>query len=532
MPSFTYPELALDGLLRRAAIRDPRKAALVTGSGTVDYAELDDRTDRVAACLEQAVGHRGASVGVANVLDPVFAACYYGTVRSGNIAVLVNPLIRPTALRHVFASAAVEVAFVPMATAELLVKLSDVLPKLRTVFVTDAEDEVVPADTVPLHIALKSVPEHPTARRAAAPGAVACVQFTTGTTGRPKGVRLTHRNLVANAAQTASAHALDTQAVTLNHLPLFHVMHLNSGVYAGATQILCGDPDPVASLALAARTGATHYYGLPARLHALAADPRLDGRTEGVPAGPRLTAVLSGGSALAPSTARRLRDVLGVPVVQGYGLAELSPLSHSQRPGDGARRGCVGPAVPGTECRIVDLATREEVPEYATGEIQIRGPQLMAGYLDEHEPSPVDGQGWFSTGDVGYLDEDGALFVVDRLGDVFKYDNELVSPTAVERVLTEDERVADCIAAGWPDPVHGAVVWAGIVLHLDAGQRWCSVLDVLDSVVERANAQLAPFEQIRRVQALDTVPRTPVGKPRRLELKTQLRAEAAAERAV
>ncbi|HET6354356.1 class I adenylate-forming enzyme family protein [Streptomyces sp.] len=533
MPSFTYPELPLDGLLRRAAIRHPGRAALVTESGTVDHAELDDRADRIARYLEHTVGRREAAVGVANVLDPAFPAAFYGAVRGGSVAVLVNPLIREAVLHHVFAAAGIEVAFVPRATAELLVKLRESLPKLRTIVVTDAEDGVVPADAVPLQAALDAVPEGPGGRGlgAAAPGAIACVQFTTGTTGRPKGVRLTHRNLVANAAQTVHAHALGPQSVTLNHLPLYHVMHLNSALYAGATQILCRDPDPVASLALAARTGATHYYGLPARLHRLAADPRLEGRPEGVPAGPRLTAVLSGGNALAEATARRLRDLLGVPVIQGYGLAELSPLSHSQRPGDGSRRGCVGPAVPGTECRIVDLGTGEDVGVYATGEVHVRGPQLMAGYLDENEPSRTDADGWFATGDVGYLDEDGALFLVDRLGDVFKYDNELVSPTAVERILAEDPRVADCVVSGWPDPVHGAVVWAGIVLYQDAGQRWCSVLDILDSITEKANAQLASFEQIRRVETLDAVPRTPVGKPRRLELRQELRARAAAESA-
>ncbi|WP_030870413.1 class I adenylate-forming enzyme family protein [Streptomyces sp. NRRL F-2747] len=529
MARFAYPELPLDGLLRRAAVRDPAGLAVRTATGagfttTVTFAELDARADRFASYLEHTLGRRGARVGVANVLDPVFAAAYYGTVRSGNTVVLVNPLIKEAGLLHVLRTAEAEVAFVPTATAELLVKMGDRLPHLRSVVVTDAPDGVVPGDALPLAEALARAPE-----RRDLPGAVdldsdVCIQFTTGTTGPAKGVRLTHRNLVANAAQTAAAHDLASDSVTLNHLPLYHTMHLNSGVYAGACQVLCTDPDPVASLAASARAEATHYYGLPARLHRLARDER---PIHDFPAGRRLTAVLSGGTALAPTAARALRARLGVPVIQGYGLAELSPLSHCQDP-HSPKSGSVGPAVPGTECRIVAVGTDTPLDVYATGEVQVRGPQVMAGYLDDNTPSPVDADGWFSTGDVGYLAEDGVLFLVDRLDDVFKYDNELVSPSAVEDVIGADPRVAECIVAGWSDPVHGALVWTGIVLRDPTAP---GLLDILDSVVERANARLDDHEQIRRVEVLDAVPRNHVGKPERRALRRSLCSRAAAETA-
>ena len=536
MPRFIHPELPLDALLRRAAVRDPDGTALTCGQQTLTYAELDARADRVAHYLQHATGRRGATVGVANTLDPVFAAAYYGTSRSGHTIALVNPLVGEGALHHVFTAAAIEIAFVPSATAELLTKMRERLPKLHTIVVTDADDGVVPADALPLHVALDGVPDGP-AGLGAAPAdldAVVCMQFTTGTTGRPKGVRLTHRNLVANAAQIALAHRLTPASVTLNHLPLFHVMHLNSAVYAGASQVLCQGGDPIASLALAARTGATHYYGLPARLHRLAADPRLRAHREGIPASERLTAVMSGGTALAPAAARTLQEALGVPVIQGYGMAELSPLCHNQSIEDHSRKGAVGRPLPGTESRIVGLDSREVVDVWATGEVQVRGPQVMAGYLDDDEPSPIDADGWFSTGDIGYEDADGVLYLVDRLGDVFKYDNELVSPTAVERILADDPRVAECVVVGWPDAVHGAVVWAGIVLRETPGpprHAAHAVLDVLDSITEKANSRLAHFERIRRVEALDAVPRPPTGKPRRQELRRRLRTRAAAEAA-
>ncbi|RSS83377.1 class I adenylate-forming enzyme family protein [Streptomyces sp. WAC06614] len=542
MPVFPYPPLPLDGLLRRAARRDPDGVAVrhADGRPPVTFAELDEQADRVAAHLERELGRRGARIGVGNVLDASFAAAYYGTARSGNTAVLVNPLLKEAGLAHVCAAAAVELAFVPAATGRLLDALAGQLPALRRTVVTTGGGQE-------WQELLAGAPR-PTAGAGQAAGAgaggagldeVVCIQFTTGTTGRPRGVRLTHRNLVANAAQTAAAHELDRESVTLNHLPLYHVMHLNSAVFAGACQVLCTDPDPLASLAVAAREGVSHYYGLPARLHRLAAQlhDADEVSIEGVPAGPRLAAVLSGGTALDPGAARVLRRRLGVPVVQGYGMAELSPLSHCQRPGaapaydelgesDRPRSTAVGPAVPGTECRIVHLDTRRPLPPYTPGEVQVRGPQLMAGYLDCLGPSKVGYGGWFSTGDVGYVNGGGELFLVDRLGDVFKYDNELVSPTAVEAVVAADERVADCVVAGWPDPVHGAVVWTGIVLR-DPVQP--GLLDVVDSIVERANERLAPFEQIRRVEVLDAVPRTPVGKPARRGLAMSIRTRAAVE---
>ncbi|MFD8416645.1 class I adenylate-forming enzyme family protein [Streptomyces sp. NPDC059650] len=535
MPRFTYPELPLDALLRRAAVRDPAGCAVRTAADEVSFAELDDRADRYAAYLRHRIGRRGARVGVANVLDADFAAAYYGTVRSGNTVVLINPLIKEAGLVHVCATAEVEVALVPRETAELLVKAREQLPSLAEIVVTDAPDGVVPADTLPLAVALAQAPTaaHDPGRAGAEPAdldADACIQFTTGTTGLPRGVRLSHRNLVANAAQTARAHGLGSDSVTLNHLPLYHVMHLNSAVFAGARQVLCTDPAPQAALALAARTGATHFYGLPARLHRLAGAVGAGGQGAGGPARPaglQLRAVLSGGTALAPAVARTLRDWLGVPVVQGYGMAELSPLAHSQDPASPVS-GSVGTPVPGTECRIVDLVSRGPVDVYGTGEVQVRGPQLMSGYLGDASRAGVDADGWFSTGDVGYVNQDGALFLVDRIGDVFKYDNELVSPTAVERILAEDPRVADCIVVGWPDPVHGALVWAGIVLR---DPTTPGPADVLEAIVTRANERLAPFEQIRRVEIVDSVPRTPVGKPERRALRRTVHAKAAAEAA-
>ncbi|MFC7896682.1 AMP-binding protein [Streptomyces sp. NPDC057381] len=532
MPNLAYADMTVDGLLRSAAVRDPEGLAVRTADGAWTFGELDALADRIAAFVRHRTGRRpGARVGVASSLDPVFAAAYHGAARAGATVVLINPLVGDEGLRHVVTAAGVELALVPSATAGRLARLRGALPLLDTVVVTDTPTGSptgdVPAGCLTLDTALDGPAEPAVGRPGGAdPDAVACVQFTTGTTGRPKGVLLTHRNLVANARQTALAHGLGPGSVTLNHLPLYHVMHLNSALDAGACQVLCRDPDPVTSLAVAAGTGATHYYGLPARLHRLAADERLPRTAPAARGGARLTAVLSGGSALRPETARRLGDLLGVPVVQGYGMAELSPLTHCQRPGRPHRPGTVGTPVPGTECRLVDLATRRPVEAGSVGEVQVRGPQLMAGYLGEENPSRVGADGWFSTGDLGSVDDDGALRLVDRVDDIFKYDNEIVSPGRVERVLSRDPRVADCVVAGLYDAEHGRVAWAGIVLRDEAGPRAADDR-ILRSVVARANEQLASFEHIRAAEVLSAVPRTPTGKPARSRLRQALAERAA-----
>nr|CAK50779.1 acyl CoA ligase [Streptomyces argillaceus] len=507
------PAVPLDGLLRLAAERHPEQVAVRDERGAVDYAGLDARADRFARALLRLTGGRPTAVGVASVLDPVFAAAFYGTSRSGNRVVLVNPLVREPVLEHVFRTAGIEIALVSAETRSPGGRRA-ALPDLREVYVVDADRTgPPPPGTRPLDDLLT---EDGTAALPDPAGvdldSVVCVQFTSGTTGPPKGVRLTHRNLVANAAQAAHALGLDAGSVCLNHLPLYHVMHLDSAVYAGATQVLCHDPDPVASVAAAAEAGATHYFGLPVRLARLAADPRL----ASVVPGPELGLVRSGGSRLAPAVAARLRERLGVPVIQGYGLAELSPLSHNDRP-ERSKPGSVGPAVPGTECRIVDLETGAALDPGRPGEVLLRGPQLMAGYLGLPDAPDIDAAGWFHTGDVGYQDEDGWLFLVDRIKDVFKVDNELVSPSEIEQVLLQDPDVADCVVADLPDEFSGAVVWAGVVPAGDGPVD-------LNPIVARANALLSDHQRIRRAERLTAVPRSPNGKTERTRLRERLRA--------
>lgn len=489
------PAIRLDERLREMAGRLPTRPAIRCGDSVLTYRELDVAVSRLADVLHAGPAPGGTTIGIANVLDPSFAVAFFAALRSGNTVAILNPLQSGPVLTHVLDAAGARLAFVSDAMRARLVDTAQSAAPVRLVAVSDALSPSLLGTGDPARSGERTMGAQPPA----------CVLFTSGTTGLPKGVLLSHRNLAANAAQIARAHRLSANSVTLNHLPAYHLMHLNSAVWAGTTQVLCTDDDPVAASRVAAEVEATHYYSLPMRLVRLAGDERLhELRLDTV------RVLLSGGSALAPAVACALTDHFGVPVMQGYGLAETSPLTHCDQP-PWPRYGSVGPPVAETECRIVDLDTREELPPGEQGEVEVRGPQVMQGYLDPAEPSPVGEDGWLRTGDIGRVDEDGYLFLVDRIKDTFKYDNHLVAPAEIERVIATHPGVADCVVVDTPDPLHGGVANAMVVPKAD---------DVtVDDVIGFVNDRVPAYQHLARVRMTQSIPRGPGGKTNRATLR-------------
>ncbi|MGW5052768.1 class I adenylate-forming enzyme family protein [Actinokineospora sp. NPDC004072] len=486
----------IDDPLRRAAARVPDKAAV----GDLAFADLDDRATRIGSALRALLPEPGV-VALAMVLHPAYALGFYGIARSGHVSALVNPLLRADGLVHVLGASRARAAVVPPDVYDRLAPVRDQLPALRELILTEP-DEAHPGVPALADLAAEN---RPPVRLDDDPGAVACLQFTSGTTGAPKGVRLTHRNLTVNAAQTVHGHQLTADSVLFNYLPTFHLMHLSIGVAAMASHVLFPDEDTPAMAAAARRCGATHLYSLPVRLARLAADPHLAAVRI-----PTLRAVLSGGSALRPDRAEALARRLGVPVVQGFGIAEAAPCTHLADL-DRPRTGSSGVVVPGAECRVVDIDTGAVVPIGETGELQVKGPQLMAGYLDRDIDADLQPGGWFATGDIAFLDEDGYLFVVDRIKDVFKRDNWLVAPGRIEAVLLRHPDVADCVVFDHPDEFSGAVAHALVVparATADAAR-----------IKEFVNRQVPHFEQVEHVELVSAIPRSPTGKVSRSDLR-------------
>ncbi|MFE6273070.1 AMP-binding protein [Streptomyces goshikiensis] len=507
----------LDGLLAEAAAAAPGRTALVCGAESISYGALDERATAVAGALGELLPEPGGTVAVASVLHPDFAVAYYAAVRSGRRVAVVNPLLREEDLLHVLTVGGARLAFVDAALYERLAAVRDRLPELASVVLIGGAPVARPEGVHTLDGLAGAFPGSVSAPVPADPDEVACLQFTSGTTGRPKGVRLTHRNLTVNADQIAGAHRLDDASVMVNHLPTFHPMHLNAAVRARATQVLCTGPAPADAVAAANEHGATHLYSLPVRLARLAADPSLDSlglRT--------VRRIASGGSGLPVAAAARLTERFGIPVFQGYGLAETSPLTHSDD-ADRPVHGSVGRPVPGTQCRVVDVESRAVLAAGSVGEVQLRGPQVMKGYAGGPDGAGLEPDGWLSTGDVGRVAEDGRLFLLDRLRDVFKCDNFLVAPSEVELVLGRHPHVAESVVVDLPDGFGGAVAGALVVLAEGHGP------DELDRVLAEANERLPYYQRVRRAQAVPAIPRSGNGKIQRRLLREQLLAHLAAQ---
>ncbi|MFE4519373.1 class I adenylate-forming enzyme family protein [Kitasatospora sp. NPDC056783] len=491
----------IDDLLRRAARRAPHHPSLVADGLVLDHAALDARVSDCAEALRAAFGGPGTVIAIAAELTVDFAVTFLGISRSGNTSAMFNPLVPDDTLVHVLNACGARAAVLSPRMHHRILALRSRLPLLdRLVVTADA------GDGTPVLAGL--------GRTAVPPGEeveTACLQFTSGTTGAPKTVRLSHRNLLVNAAQSAHAHRLTADSVALDNLPSFHLMHLDTALAVGATLVLCPEEDRAALVELARDRRATHLYSLPVRLSRLAGDERLPGFRV-----PSLRAVLSGGSALPPRTTTALQEHFGVPVVQGYGLAETSPSTHFDLP-EGPTVGSSGPPVAGTACRITDVRTGEVLPVGERGEIQVRGPQLMLGYLGDGPAgaeAPADADGWFRTGDVGRIDGSGRLFVVDRIKDVFKCDNWLVSPTEIERVLMRHPAVADCVVFDRPDELSGAVAVALVVPRGDGVDP--------AALTGFANTRLPYYEHLAELRLVDGIPRSATGKVQRRELRDRM----------
>ena len=497
MEEFTAAGVRLDDLVARGARLHPNRTAIRTPQTAVTFGELEIAVNRCAAALRDLAGPPGAVIALVASLDPAFAVAYYGIARAGHVIAMVNPLLREDGLRHVLSLAGARLAIVTPAIEERLTALRGEFPDLEQVLLTGAPE--LSAELAPGATATGDAWPRP----AGGPDDLVCLQFTSGTSGPPKGIRLSHRNLTVNAAQIAHSHGLDASSITLNHLPNYHPMHLNSALQAGAEQVLCPAPESAVAIRTANTHRATHFYSLPVRLARLAQDPELARLRFST-----VTGVFSGGSALPRSAAERLAEHFGIPVVQGYGLAETSPLTHGDDPADPGP-GSVGRAVPGTECRIVDVETREPLAVGAKGEIQVRGPQVMLGYLGDERGYGDDG--WFSTGDLGRLDESGRLTVIDRLKDVFKCDNWLVSPSDIEQVALRHPAVRECVVFDHPDEFSTAVAHAVVVL--------ADPTVPVSRIAEFVNAQVPYYERLHRVLAVDAVPRSVTGKIQRRDLR-------------
>jgi acyl-CoA synthetase (AMP-forming)/AMP-acid ligase II len=323
---------------------------------------------------------------------------------------------------------------------------------------------------------------------------------------------LTHRNLVANLVQGEAALGVEQGEVAVAVLPFFHIygmqVLMNAVLYAGATSVTMPRFDLEEFLRIIQDHSVTKAYLVPPIVLALAKHPLVDNYDLS-----SLKSVFSGAAPLSAELALAASERVGCEVVQGYGLTETSPVTHATPKGE-FKPGSIGLALPNTECRVVDPVSGEDLGVDEDGEIWIRGPQVMKGYLNEPEATAaaIDEDGWLRTGDIGHFDSEGHWYIVDRLKELIKYKGFQVAPAELEGLLLTHPAVADAAVIPVADEEAGEVPKGFVVLKADSQ---ATPQELMDFVAEH----VAHYKKIRVLEIIDEIPKSASGKILRRVLK-------------
>jgi long-chain acyl-CoA synthetase len=497
----------LADLVAAAAVERPDGVAFVHEGSTTSWAEVDRAVDRAAGGL-RALGLRtGDRVGLhlGNTLD--FPVAYFGALRAGLVVVPLNPGYTEAELRHALGDSGARALITAPATAPAAAAVVGSLEALEHLVVTGAEP--APSGALTWDRVLSQGVAAPADQRPTGGEDLALVIYTSGTSGTPRGAMLPHRALLANLEQSAqiSPPVVTGDDVVLLVLPLFHIYGLNTGLGAvafhAATGVLCERFDPVETLQVVRREAVTSVLGAPPMYLAWS---RLPDVADGLSS---VRVAVSGAAPLPGPVLLRLEELTGRRVFEGYGLTETAPALTSTLRSPVAKPSSIGRPLPGVELRLVDEGGRP-VEEGDPGEIVVRGANLFTGYWPAGADGPVDG--WFATGDVGYLDSDGDLFLVDRRKELVLVSGFNVYPREVEDVLAAHPGVQEAAVLGVPDPSTGEAVRALVVLEPGAQAS-------ADDLVAHCARSLARFKCPTQVEFVAELPHSATGKVSKARLR-------------
>ncbi len=504
-PDPVVPALSItEYVLARAAELGDRPALIEGGSGRiVTHTELDRQIRSLAGGLAQ----RGVGPGTTWALLapnlPEYVVALHGLVFAGATVTTLNPTYGPE-----------EIAFqLKDSQATCIITVGVFLDTAKSAAALAGIDEIVvigPGDATPFASLFgaplaSQVPidlkEH-----------VAVLPYSSGTTGFPKGVMLTHHNLVANLEQFAGHTSYGDDEVCYAVLPFFHIYGMQILMHAmvsrGVVVVTVPRFDMVQMLELIQTHRITRLFLVPPIVLALAKHPIVDAYDLS-----SVRQIFSGAAPLGGDVAQAAASRLGCAMAQGYGMTELSPVTHAIADGE-YRAGSVGTLVAGTEARLIDPETGTDAPVGERGEIWVRGPQVMKGYLANPEATAqtIDADGWLHTGDVGVIEPDGHTFIVDRLKELIKYKGFQVPPAELEALLLTSPQIADAAVIGIADEEAGEVPKAFVV-------RAAGPAIDADAVMAFVAGHVAHYKQIRQVEFVPAIPKSASGKILRRELR-------------
>jgi long-chain acyl-CoA synthetase len=529
-------------MFEATARRVPNAWAIDFMGRKYSYAELASGVERVACGLARLGIGKGDRVGLFLPNVPHYVAAYYGAMKLGATVVNFSPLYTVPELAAQIEDSGTRILFTISASALLPNALEVMeLTKLERLVVGSVAGALPPAKSFLYRLLKRSeIAERPLGGRVTAfsaliandgrcdmpsidPHDIALIQYTGGTTGTPKGAMLTHQNLSANARQVVVIDPKpETEDRILGALPLFHVFAntcvLNRTIARGGEMVLLPRFDAGQTLAAIERTRPSSFPGVPTMYLALLDHPKIAETDLS-----SLRVCISGGAPLPLEVKQRFEKKTGARLVEGYGLTESSGVV-STNPYEGLNKpGTIGQPVPGTRVRLVDKEDPEKpAPEGEPGEVVVHGPQIMKGYWNRPQSdAEVFVDGGLRTGDVGLIDEDGYIHIVDRLKDMIAVGGFKVFPSQVEAILYQHEAVKEALVIGIPDAYAGERPKAFVTLQEGAAATGEEIMDWL-------NRSLGKHERVVAVEIRLNLPKTMIGKLSRKELQAEERAKAGA----
>ncbi|MDQ7096430.1 long-chain fatty acid--CoA ligase [Desulfosporosinus sp. PR] len=527
-----YPRKTLGELLDDAVPKRPDTVAMIFENQKTTYREFGDQVSRLATALKNMGVRKGERVGLMGPNCPQWVVSFYAILKVGAIAVQTNPMYLEREIAYQMNDSGATTVIVwemlyPRVKSILnetslqrVIAFNFLAPVASTPDLY-SYDELIKTEPAPLSVAMN--PEED----------LAVLQYTGGTTGRSKGVMLTHQNLVCNALQTMawSFNLNYGEERILTLLPVFHVYGMtncvNYAVATAATQILLPRFEIDKVLEAINKYRPTLFPGAPTMFMAINNHPRVEEYWESLAA---IKVCNSGSAPLPLEVAQRFAKVTQGEgnLVEGYGLSEASPVTHSNPLDRPTREGSIGLPFPDTDCVIMDLETGTKVlPVGEIGELCIKGPQVMKGYW--HKPEETEAtlrDGWLHTGDIARMDEDGYFYIIDRKKDMIIAGGFNIYPRDIEEILYEHPKVKEVVVAGVPDQYRGETTKAYIVLHSD-------VEATEQEFITFCRGKMAAFKIPHLVEFRDELPRTIVGKVLRRQLveeeKAKLQTAAASQ---
>ena len=491
--------------LAATAARVPDKVGIRLDSAEVSWAALHRAAATVAAQLQAAGLQVGDRVSLILPNVPAYPVAFYGTLLAGGIVVPMNPLLKAGEIQYFYEDSGVRFSFVWPDFADEAAKAAAETGTRLVVCgpMGPAEGQFDASES-------SGAPVLEPVERADDDTAV--ILYTSGTTGKPKGAELTHFNLHRNAQRSASdIMQIAEDDVIMGCLPLFHVFGLtcglNTSVQRGCTLSLLPRFDPAKAIEMFGRDRVTIFQGVPTMYAAILNHPDAEQADTS-----SLRTCVSGGSAMPEAVMAAFEKKFGCQILEGYGLSETSPVASFNMPDKPTKPGTIGRAIPGCEMKLVDV-DGSDVPRGGIGEIAIRGENIMKGYWNRPEATKeAIPDGWFRSGDLGTVDDEGYFTIVDRKKDMIIRGGMNIYPREVEEVLYTHPDVLEAAVVGVPDEYMGEEVGAAVVLRPGS-------TTTLEDVQTYVKERLAAYKYPRRIWLLDELPKGPTGKILRREVR-------------